>query len=84
MKTLARCSAVAVAFALSTAALSAQQAPASGDQPATKQQVVTQVRVANHSWLDAEVYLDDDGVLVPLGFVAAQQTSSTTIRASAE
>jgi hypothetical protein len=73
MKMFARFLAIAVAFAFSTAALSAQQ-PTSFSTTA-RREVITQVRVTNHNWLDLKIYLDNNGVLVPLGFVIAQQTA---------
>ena len=73
MKTLTRFSAIAVAFALSAAALSAQQPTSASTK--VRHEVLTQVRVANRNWLDVKVYLDNDGVLVPLGFVLSQQTA---------
>ena len=77
MKTLARFSAIAVAFVLSTAALSAQST--TGSKPAAQDQVVAQVRVTNHNWLDAKVYLDNDGMLTRLGTVVTGQTALLTI-----
>ena len=73
MKMFARFLAIAVAFAFSTTALSAQQ-PTSFATKAVRE-VVTQVLVTNHNWLDLKVYAYKDGVLVPLGFVIAQQTA---------
>ena len=78
MKTLASFSAMAVAFALSTAAVSAQQA-STDVKPAAAKQVMTQVQVTNHNWLDADVYLDNGGVLQRLGFVVSEQTAQFTI-----
>ena len=73
MKMFARFLAIAVAFGLSTAALSAQQ-PTSFATRAHRE-VITQVRVTNHNWLDMKVYLYNNGLMVPLGFVVAQQTA---------
>jgi hypothetical protein len=83
MKTLASFSAAAVAFALTAGALSAQ---AFGDDPAPKarlRQETAQVRVTNHNWLDARIYLDDGGQLVPFGFVTSQQTVDLVLPARA-
>jgi ABC-type proline/glycine betaine transport system substrate-binding protein len=74
MKKFASLSAVAVAFALSAAAASAQEpTEPAPDKPAVRQ-AGAQVTVANLNWLDARIYLDDNGLLVPLGFVVSQQT----------
>jgi hypothetical protein len=83
MKTFASFSAVAVAFALSAAATTAQEPTEPKEAAAPARQVGAQVTVANLNWLDARVYLDDDGLLVPLGFVMSQQTAEFALPARA-
>jgi hypothetical protein len=85
MKTFAGLSAVAVAFALAAGAASAQERGPSDEKKSDKaERVVTRnepvrVRVSNHNWLDARVYVDDGGALTPLGFIVAQQTEEFTL-----
>jgi hypothetical protein len=79
MKTLASLSAVAVAFALWTGTASAQGTAPAADAESDARSADAKVRVTNQNWLDAKLYLDDDGLLVPLGFVTSQQTAEFTL-----
>jgi hypothetical protein len=84
MKTLASLSAVAVAFALTAGAVSAQEpAREEAAKPSAGSATGARVLVTNQSWLDARIYLDDNGLLVPLGFVMAQQSVELPLPARA-
>ena len=79
MKKLASLSAFAVAFALTAGAASAQAPPQDDEaKPVLRREPAT-VRVTNNNWLDARVYVDDDGVLLPVGFIMSQQTKQFTL-----
>ena len=75
MKTLARLAPIAAAVLLTAAQASAQQTPGARDVEETAPPRGAQVAVTNLNWADARLYLDDDGLLVPLGFVMAQQSA---------
>ena len=72
MKTLARIALAALVVCSATRA--SAQRPHSDDEPGRPEGA--QLSVTNHNWLDARLYLDDDGQLVPLGFVMSQQTAT--------
>ena len=77
MKTLvvSRLAVVAAAVLLTVAPAAAQQAPAAHDTEEAAPPRGAHVAVTNHNWLDARLYVDDDGLLLPLGFVMSQQTA---------
>jgi hypothetical protein len=84
MKTLTSFSAVAVACALTAGAVSAQEpTETAAAKPAASQPGGARVLVTNQSWLDARLYLDDNGLLIPLGFVMSQQSAELPLPARA-
>jgi hypothetical protein len=83
MNTLASLSAVAMAFALTAGAASAQEADRKAAAKSAARQESARVLVTNNGWMDARIYLDDDGLLVPIGFVMAQQSVELPLPARA-
>lgn len=81
MKTLASLPAMGVALALSVTPLLAQQGPTTGggansdSTTVAKRLVPARVEVKNYNWLDVHVYVDRDGLLLPVGVVATGQTA---------
>ncbi|HZD04514.1 MAG TPA: hypothetical protein VE173_06340 [Longimicrobiales bacterium] len=81
MKTLASLPTIGVALALSAASLLAQQTSTT-DRDTTPDSttvasrlVPATVEVKNHNWLDMHLYVDRDGLLLPVGVVGSGQTA---------
>ncbi len=89
MKTFASLPALAVAFALSASALHAQSAnpvafsPAPDSAKATHELRTAELQVTNNNWLDVHLYVDRDGLLMPLGVVTTGQTQKFMLPAMA-